>query len=100
MNILIKIDDNNKIIGWYYQPDELEDKTGWIEINDYKEPAQKEGKLAIEYYRDGKIVVEYEDLPPTTEEKLEKIKKEYDQKIELLEMALMEVADFAFGGGM
>lgn len=100
MKILIKIDENNRVTNWFFKPELLEDKTGWIEIDDYKEPVQKESKQAIEYYRDGKIVVEYEDLPPTPEDELEKIKKEYDQKIEMLEMAIMDVADIALGGGM
>lgn len=100
MKILIKIDENNRVTNWFFKPELLDDKTGWIEIDDYESPKQVEGKSAIEYYRDGKIVVEYKDLPPTPEEELEKIKKEYDQKIEMLEMAIMDVADIALVGGM
>ena len=83
MTILIRV-ENERIVVKHYVPEMIEDRTGWIEIDNYQEPEQKEGKVANEYYRDGKIVVEYEDIPepPKTEEQI-KIEKLQAQIVEL-----------------
>lgn len=58
---------NNKIVGVSY---ENITKQGWIEIDSIPEPEQKEGYIPVPYYRDGKIVYEYEAIPemPESEE--------------------------------
>lgn len=43
-------------------------KDGWIEIDSIPEPEQKEGYNPVPYYRDGKIVYEYEVIPEMPEE--------------------------------
>lgn len=72
MTILIRV-ENERVVVKHYVPEMIEDRTGWIEIQNYQEPEQKEGKIANEYYRDGKIVVEYEDIPEPekTEEQIQ-----------------------------
>ena len=87
MTILIRV-ENERVVVKHYVPEMIEDRTGWIEINNYQEPEQKEGKIANEYYRDGKIVVEYEDIPePPKDEKdlrLEKMQQQIDELQEAL----------------
>lgn len=63
--IQIKIDSNNRVETYNY---ENEKKDGWIEIDTIPEPEQKEGYIPIPYYRDGKIVYEYEPIPEMPEE--------------------------------
>lgn len=67
--IQIKVDSNNRVETYNY---ENEKKDGWIEIDSIPEPEQKEGYNPIPYYRDGKIVYEYEPIPeiPIEEEHL------------------------------
>lgn len=83
MTILIRV-ENERIMVKHYVPEMIEDRTGWIEIENYQEPEQREGKVAEEYYRDGQIVVEYKDIPkpPKTEEQI---------KIEELQVQIAEL---------
>ncbi len=61
----IKVENEN-IIGIYAE----NIKEGLIEIDNIPEPEQKEGYNPIPYYRNGKIVYEYEPIPemPVEEE--------------------------------
>ena len=90
MTILIRV-ENERIMIKHYVPEMIEDRTGWIEINDYQEPEQREGKVAEEFYRDGQIVVEYKDIPetPKTEEQIqyEALKKQVDD----MQMAILSM---------
>lgn len=61
----IKIDIDDRITNTYYGDEE---KEGWIEIDSIPEPEQKDGYIPIPYYRDGKIVYEYEAIPEMPEE--------------------------------
>ena len=61
----IKIDIENKVTNTYNGDEE---KKGWIEIDSIPEPEQKEGYIPVMYYRDGKIVYEYEPIPEVSEE--------------------------------
>lgn len=61
----IKIDIENKVTNIYNGDEE---KQGWIEIDSIPEPEQKEGYIPVPYYRDGKIVYEYEAIPEVPEE--------------------------------
>lgn len=83
MTILIRV-ENERVVVKHYVPEMIEDRTGWIEIQDYQEPEQKEGKIAEEFYRDGQIAVEYKDIPepPKTEEQI---------KIETLQAQIAEL---------
>lgn len=83
MTILIRV-ENERVVVKHYVPEMIEDRTGWIEINNYQEPEQKEGKVAEEYYRDGQIVVEYKDIP-------EPEKTEEEIKIETLQAQIAEL---------
>lgn len=90
--IQIKVDSNNRVETYNY---ENEKKDGWIEIDSIPEPEQKEGYIPIPYYRDGKIVYEYEeaipDLPeeqpipeiPYEEQVVAKIRERYSVDDEL-----------------
>lgn len=90
MTILIKV-ENERIMIKHYVPEMIEDRTGWIEIENYQEPEQREGKVAEEYYRDGQIVVEYKDIPEPekTEEQIqyEALKKQVDD----MQMAILSL---------
>lgn len=90
MTILIRV-ENERVVVKHYVPEMIEDRTGWIEINDYQEPEQREGKVAEEFYRDGQIVVEYKDIPepPKTEEQIqyESLKKQVDD----MQMAILSM---------
>lgn len=90
MDILIRV-ENERIMVKHYVPSMITDKTGWIEIENYQEPEQKEGKVAEEFYRDGQIVVEYKDIPesPKTEEQIqyEALKKQVDD----MQMAILSM---------
>ena len=91
MTILIRV-ENERVVVKHYVPEMIEDRTGWIEINNYQEPEQKEGKIANEYYRDGKIVVEYEDIPkPPKDEKELMIEDLQKQVSELQELVLSTI---------
>lgn len=83
MTILIRV-ENERVVVKHYVPEMIEDRTGWIEIDNYQEPEQKEGKVAEEFYRDGQIVIEYKDIPepPKTDEQI-KIEKLQAQILEL-----------------
>lgn len=72
--IQIKIDGNNRVETYNY---ENEKKEGWIEIDSIPKPEQKEGYIPVMYYRDGKIVYEYEPIPkvPEEEESIEELKR-------------------------
>ena len=83
MTILIRV-ENERIMIKHYVPEMITDRTGWIEINDYQEPEQREGKVAEEFYRDGQIVVEYKDIP-------EPEKTEEEIKIETLQAQIAEL---------
>lgn len=61
----ILVDKNNKVTNTY---NGNEGKQGWIEIDSIPEPKQKEGYVPVPYYRDGKIVYEYEAIPEMPEE--------------------------------
>jgi len=61
----ILVDKDNKVTNIYNGDEE---KEGWIEIDSIPEPEQKEGYIPIPYYRDGKIVYEYEAIPEMPEE--------------------------------
>lgn len=56
----ILVDKDNKVTNIYNGDEE---KHGWIEIDSIPEPEQKEGYNPVPYYRDGKIVYEYEPIP-------------------------------------
>lgn len=90
MTILIRV-ENERIMIKHYVPEMITDRTGWIEINDYQEPEQREGKVAEEFYRDGQIVVEYKDIPEPekTEEEIqyEALKKQVDD----MQMAILSL---------
>lgn len=90
MTILIKV-ENERIMIKHYVPEMITDRTGWIEIENYQEPEQREGKVAEEYYRDGQIVVEYKDIPEPekTEEQIqyEALKKQVDD----IQMAILSM---------
>lgn len=83
MTILIRV-ENERIMVKHYVPEMITDRTGWIEIENYQEPEQREGKVAEEYYRDGQIVVEYKDIP-------EPEKTEEQIKIEELQVQIAEL---------
>lgn len=72
--IQIKIDSNNRVETYNY---ENEKKDGWIEIDSIPDPEEKEGYIPIPYYRDGKIVYEYEAIleMPEEEESIEQLKR-------------------------
>lgn len=57
---------NEKIIGIYAD----NEREGLIDVDSIPEPEQKEGYIPVMYYRDGKIVYEYEPIPemPVEEE--------------------------------
>ncbi|MDB0676031.1 hypothetical protein [Barnesiella intestinihominis] len=61
MYIAIK---NEKIIGVYAD----NEREGLIDVDSIPEPEQKEGYIPVMYYRDGKIVYEYEPIPEMTVE--------------------------------
>lgn len=90
MTILIRV-ENERIMIKHYVPEMITDRTGWIEIENYQEPEQREGKVAEEYYRDGQIVVEYKDIPEPekTEEQIqyEALKKQVDD----MQMAILSL---------
>ena len=90
MTILIRV-ENERVVVKHYVPEMIEDRTGWIEIKDYQEPEQREGKVAEEFYRDGQIVVEYKDIPEPlkTEEQIqyEALKKQVDD----MQMAILSM---------
>lgn len=90
MTILIRV-ENEHIMVKHYVPEMITDRTGWIEIENYQEPEQREGKVAEEFYRDGQIVVEYKDIPepPKTEEQIqyEALKKQVDD----MQMAILSM---------
>lgn len=90
MTILIRV-ESERIMVKHYVPEMIEDRTGWIEIENYQEPEQREGKVAEEYYRDGQIVVEYKDIPEPekTEEQIqyEALKKQVDD----MQMAILSL---------
>ena len=90
MTILIRV-ENERIMIKHYVPEMITDRTGWIEIENYQEPEQREGKVAEEYYRDGQIVVEYKDIPEPekTEEEIqyEALKKQVDD----MQMAILSL---------
>lgn len=90
MTILIKV-ENERIMIKHYVPEMITDRTGWIEIENYQEPEQREGKVAEEFYRDGQIVVEYKDIPEPekTEEQIqyEALKKQVDD----MQMAILSL---------
>ena len=83
MTILIRV-ENERIMIKHYVPEMITDRTGWIEIENYQEPEQREGKVAEEYYRDGQIVVEYKDIP-------EPEKTEEEIQIETLQAQIAEL---------
>ena len=83
MTILIRV-ENERIMIKHYVPEMITDRTGWIEIENYQEPEQREGKVAEEYYRDGQILVEYKDIP-------EPEKTEEEIKIETLQAQIAEL---------
>lgn len=43
---------------------EKELREGWVEVQLYPDPGRKEGYNPVPYYRDGKIVYEYEEAIP------------------------------------
>lgn len=61
----ILVDKYNKVTNIYNGEQE---KHGWIEIDSIPEPEQKEGYVPVPYYRDEKIVYEYEAIPEMLEE--------------------------------
>lgn len=63
----IKINKNGFVTNIDYSAKQKED---WIKIDSIPEPEQKEGYIPVMYYRDGKIVYEYEPIPeiPVEEE--------------------------------
>lgn len=65
MYILVDNNNNNRVTNIYNGDEE---KQGWIEIDSIPEPEQKEGYIPVPYYRDGKIVYEYEAIPEMPEE--------------------------------
>lgn len=66
----ILIGKDNKIIGF---SSESFIRDGWIEIDSIPEPEQKEEYIPIPYYRDGKIVYEYETIPKVLEEEIPEV---------------------------
>lgn len=61
---------NEKVVYINYRPEEMVDTSKGILINTIPEPEEKEGYIPVMYYRDGKIVYEYEAIPeiPVEEE--------------------------------
>lgn len=75
----ILIGENNKVTNIYNGDKE---KEGWIEIDTIQEPEQKEGYIPIPYYRDGKIVYEYEAIPQVPEEEEQPIPEiPYEERV-------------------
>lgn len=88
----IKIDIENKVTNIYNGDEE---KQGWIEIDSIPEPEQKEGYIPIPYYRDGKIVYEYEAIPEMPEEEIPEV-----DEIEMMKASTEEKVKtifFAYG---
>lgn len=56
-------------------------KEGWIEIDSIPEPEQKEGYIPVMYYRDGKIVYEYEAIPEMPEEEIPVPEIPYEERV-------------------
>ena len=61
----ILVDKDNKVTNTYNGDEE---KQGWVEVQSYPEPERIDGYIPIPYYRDGKIVYEYEAIPEMPEE--------------------------------
>lgn len=82
----IKVIDN-KVVNTYFGDDK---KDGWIEVQSIPEPEEKEGYIPVLYYRDGKIVYEYEPLPevPTEEvpqeDKIPMMRSATEEKVKAL----------------
>lgn len=66
----ILVDKDNKVTNIY---NGNEEKQGWIEIDSITEPEQKEGYNPVPYYRDGKIVYEYEAILQVSEEEIPEV---------------------------
>lgn len=78
MKILVDID--NKVTNIYNGDEE---KQGWIEIDSISEPEQKEGYYPVMYYRNGKIVYEYEPMPEVpAEEEISIPTVSYEQQVQ------------------
>lgn len=64
--VQILIEQNtSKVIG---VSNEEELREGWIKVQSYPEPERIDGYNPVPYYRDGKIVYEYEAIPEMPEE--------------------------------
>lgn len=75
----ILVDKDNKVTNIYNGDKE---KQGWTEIDSIPEPEQKEGYIPVMYYRDGKIVYEYEPIPEMTVEEEHLIPKmTYEEQV-------------------
>ncbi|WP_418671306.1 hypothetical protein [Barnesiella intestinihominis] len=69
---------NEKIIGIYAD----NEREGLIDIGIIPKPEQKEGYNPVPYYRDGKIVYEYETIPEMPEEEEQPIPEmTYEQQV-------------------
>lgn len=77
--VQIKIASNNRVETFYYGNSK---KENWIEIDSIPEPKQKEGYIPVPYYRDGKIVYEYEPIPQVPEEEEQPIPEiPYEERV-------------------
>lgn len=68
--IFIETDSSFKVIRFIKETNELSKdfiKKGYL-VSSIPEPEQKEGYIPVLYYRDGKIVYEYEAIPEMPEE--------------------------------
>lgn len=101
MKIRIQVDSNQMITAKHKQPDRLseKDKLVWsIEVDGYEDPPIIDGKIYKEFYRNGKIEVEYIDVPTeelTSEEQIKKLteqNKELNSRLTLTEGALTDMA--------
>ncbi|MGM0215078.1 carbohydrate-binding protein [Enterococcus sp. AZ109] len=75
MEIYIRIDENQKVIFKHYDPENYEVATEDILIVDYEQPVDREGYFYEEFYRNEKIEVDYQKVPPHILETLTRASK-------------------------
>lgn len=82
---LIRIDENNKVLGYHNQPDMLseEERANGIMVEAIPEPEQIKGKQGVLMYNpnNNSVYVEYVDRPLTTEEQMQELKDSLDYMI-------------------
>lgn len=97
MKHFIKINDSGEVTA-YCSSDYDQTAVGWIEID--KIPYDFDVKKHEYKYIDGKLLSPIEQENMQLKEETQRIKQEFAEKTEMLEMAIMDVADFALGGGL